>query len=153
MYTKIKIIRNVYGDYLPNDFGLFLRLRDDKHNLNLNIFTGDFNEKYFFLEEENLGFYIEKDILIYNSAKEKQTYGVDLRTLKKKYSFDEILYDLNLETRNIYGNYYYNVSEIDNNYLYNITNGEINKIFENKIVQGFISLINNDFVINMVNIF
>lgn len=147
MYKIIKKISNVYGDFLPNNLGLFIRLSDKNHNLNLQLLSDEFCEVFTFLEEKNLGFHIKGDVLIYNSSKDKKTYGVNLKNFQKIYSIDEILYDLFVKTDSIFGEYYYNISEIDNNYIYDLLSGEVNKIFEDKKIEGFICAINNDFII------
>lgn len=137
MYKKLKNKEGVGGlDISEKCLTYTLTTKDYRSKL----FVENFNEKIIFTSEEERvnRIYSFDDFIAYSPRRESVTKIVNLRTLVIN-EIEIVLNNLFPETPYVFENLYYNLSEIDNNTIYDLSTGEPIKVVEKKIT-GFIVL-------------
>ena len=142
MYKKIEIKEGIYGLYINEKYFIYTEESSNgriivKDNSNIIIFSS--------MQNWINRFCLVGDNLCYSSYDEDFT-RIQKLTENKTIILDVLLSDITPDTPNIYDNLYYNLSEIDNNCIYDLVIGkEVGKC-KNEI-KGFIKLNTEDYIL------
>ena len=135
MYKKIEIKEGIYGLYINEKYFIYTEESSNgriivKDNSNIIIFSS--------MQNWINRFCLVGDNLCYSSYDEDFT-RIQKLTENKTIILDVLLSDITPDTPYIYNNLYYNLSEIDNNCIYNLVTGEVVGKCKNEI-KGFVKL-------------
>lgn len=126
MYKTIEKIPDIASYKVYNE-NIFLRVDNEKYNLQLFKLDFEYNIEWISEEEVVLGFYYTAGKLIYNSKENMSTVCRDDNN-KLLYTFNEILYDLYPNSKSILGFKYIGQSEEYDRIIFNLSSGKLEKV-------------------------